>query len=323
MENRDAEELYSLGRISEIARQALKQLIQEKKPAVPPLYEKAFYRTAITMGESDLVNHLMAKMPTGQAATLLIEKLASMMIGLDENMKYYRQGIDDHTEQISDQQEKIKELVDPATWNELEKHLTGVLDANVQMKQRVVDAEQRIQEQEKHVSQLQHKIRFDPLTGALNRYALDEDISMEFSRSKRYKRPLAFIMADIDFFKKVNDTYGHAAGDEVLRAFVALVQKTLRDVDNVYRYGGEEFALVLPETDGEGGMIAAERLRKNIEKFTLKHKTDSSLQISITVSFGVASYAEGDADYKVIIERADTALYRAKGAGRNRVEQAV
>jgi diguanylate cyclase (GGDEF)-like protein len=322
MDNQNTEELYSLGTISEIARQSLKQLIKEQKPAVPPLYEKAFYRTAISMGNSDLVDHLMAKMPTGQAATVLIEKLAFMMNGLDENMKYYRQGIDVHSEQISDHQVKIKKLVAPETWDELEKHLTGVLEANDQMKQRVVEAEQRIQEQENNVSQLQHKIRFDPLTGALNRYALDEDISAEFSRSKRYIRPLSIVMADIDYFKKINDTYGHAAGDEVLKAFVMLVRKSLRDVDNVYRYGGEEFVIVLPETPGAGGVIAAERLRKNIEKHTLKHKTDSSLQILITASFGVASYTDGDPNYHSIIDRADAALYRAKNSGRNRVEQA-
>lgn len=323
MDNRNTEEFHSLDIISEIAGQALKLLNKDQKPAIPPLYEKAFYRTAITMGRTDLVDHLMAKLPTGQAVTLLIEKLALMMSGLDENMKYYRQGIDVHTEQISGQQVKIKELVNPETWEEIEKHLTSVLEANAQMKKRVEDAEQRIQVQENNVSQLQHKIRFDPLTGALNRYALDEDMSVEFGRSKRYKRPFTLVMADIDFFKKVNDTYGHAAGDEILKALVKLIQATLRDLDNVYRYGGEEFVLVLPETPAEGGIIAAERLRKKIEKHVLQHQTDNtSLKISITASLGVASYTEGDPNYHAIIDRADAALYRAKNSGRNRVEQA-
>ena len=210
MDNRNKDDLYPIETVSEIARQALKQLVSESKPAVPPLYEKAFYQKALSMGESDLVDQLMAKLPTGQAATMLIEKLAFMMSGMDENMRNFRQGIESHTEQIAGKQEKIKKIVDPKIWNELEKHLTGVVEANSDMRQRVLDAEQRIQEQEDHVSKLKQKIRFDPLTGAYNRYALDEDISAEFSRSRRYKRPLTVVMADIDFFKKINDTYGHS-----------------------------------------------------------------------------------------------------------------
>lgn len=322
MNNHNKDEEYPIRTVSEIARQALKQLISEEKAAVPPLYEKAFYKKALAMGESELVDNLMAKLPTGQVATLLIEKLAFMMSGFDDNMKFYRQGIDLHSEEISGHQEEIKDLVPPKIWNKLEKHLTGVVEANSQMKERVLEAEQRIKEQENFVAKLQHKIRFDPLTGALNRYALDEDLSAEFIRSKRYKRPLTVIMTDIDFFKKINDTYGHATGDTVLKAVVALIRKVIRDVDSVFRYGGEEFVIVLPETDGVGGVNAAERLRTTIEKYTLKHKTDPTLKISMTVSLGVASYIDGDLNYQAIIERADAALYRAKNSGRNKVEAA-
>ena len=156
----------------------------------------------------------------------------------------------------------------------------------------------------------------DGLTGLLNHRAFQEQLGHELRRYERMKAPLSLIMMDIDFFKDVNDTYGHPSGDTVLAGVAAVIKGTLRDIDVAARYGGEEFAVLLVDTDSQGAMKMAERLRVSVQNATFK--TDSG-NISVTLSAGVAS-VPGDARGKAeIIELADKALYRAKDTGRNRV----
>ncbi len=309
--------------ISEIARRALKKIIADGKPAIPPIYEKAFFNMAFQMGESDLVNRMMPDLPTGQAANILVESVKEMIASLNQDMRQYEAGITAHSEKLEGQQSDIKNLVTPEVWSLLEGHLSAVLEANANMKQQVAEAEAKLANQEKQMAQLQRKTRSDPFTGALNRYAMEEDLSEEFTRSCRYKRPFGIILADIDFFKKVNDTYGHQTGDEVLKTFVKLLRKSLREVDLIYRYGGEEFIILLPEADLDSAATAAERVRKCVESHVLRHKTIEAITIKITVSLGVTCLADTDRQYQDLIKRADDALYRAKNSGRNRVEVSV
>ena len=272
------------------------------------------------MGESELVSQMMPHLPTGQAAYILVESVQKMVAALNRDMRQYHAGIMEHSEKLEEQQENIKNLVSPETWSLLKEPIEEVLAANTVMKKRVEEAETQLEIQEQQVSQLQQKTRLDPLTGALNRSAMDEDLTEEFARSKRYGRSFAIILADIDFFKNINDTYGHLTGDEVLKSFVKLLRKSLREVDLIYRYGGEEFVVMLPETEAEGAAIAAERVRKCVEGHTLRHRTDDAVKVKITISLGVTSFTEKDADFRDMIRRADEALYRAKNSGRNRVE---
>jgi len=151
---------------------------------------------------------------------------------------------------------------------------------------------------------------------------MEEDLPGEFARNKRYNRTFSVVMADIDHFKNVNDTYGHSAGDEILKAFAGLMQKALREVDVIYRYGGEEFLVLLPETDAQGALLVAERIRKAVDSKVLKHRDDPNIKIRVTSSFGVSINNEKDLSHLDIIKRADKALYEAKNSGRNRVESA-
>lgn len=306
--------------ISEIARRSLKKIISDGKPAIPPIYERAFFKMAFQMGESDLVSRMMPDLPTGQAANILVESFKAMVASLNQDMRQYRAGITEHSEKLEVQQSDIKNLVAPEVWPLLEVHLAAVLEANAEMKRRVDEAEAKLAKQERQVAQLQRKTRSDPFTGALNRCAMEEDLSDEFARCTRYKRSFGVIIADIDFFKKINDTYGHQTGDEVLKNFVKLMRTSLRDVDLIYRYGGEEFVILLPETDAPGCVVAAERIRKGVEGHVLRHKTIEAITIKITVSLGVTCLADTDRQYQDLIKRADDALYRAKNSGRNRVE---
>jgi diguanylate cyclase (GGDEF)-like protein len=156
----------------------------------------------------------------------------------------------------------------------------------------------------------------DGLTGLYNHRHFQEIFDGELRRLKRSPGPLSLILVDIDFFKKINDTYGHPAGDAVLRKTAAIMKKTLRGIDIPARYGGEEFAALLIESDTRGAMQTAERLRKKI--LETPFRVDGHT-VNITVSAGIAS-CPGDARAKAdIIDRADRALYHAKRTGRNRV----
>jgi len=160
----------------------------------------------------------------------------------------------------------------------------------------------------------------DPLTGLSNRRALEAALLRDLARADREKTPLSVLAVDVDHFKTFNDTYGHAAGDQVLCVVAKLLGRGLRACDLPCRTGGEEFLVILPGTDGDGAMVAAERLRARIadERISL-----TGCQVSVTVSIGTAAVrGPGCASARELVDRADAALYAAKRAGRNRVERA-
>lgn len=162
----------------------------------------------------------------------------------------------------------------------------------------------------------------DALTGFYNRRQLEERIKQEVANAKRQKAPLCGIMTDIDFFKNVNDTYGHAVGDLVLKTIAKVIRSQLREYDIAGRYGGEEFSLLLPFTKINEAKMVAERLRKTIEDKVIdisKINPESEVKtINVTLSLGVYEMKEDDNDEDLLI-KADKALYQAKNTGRNKV----
>jgi diguanylate cyclase (GGDEF)-like protein len=159
----------------------------------------------------------------------------------------------------------------------------------------------------------------DPLTGLANRRRFVEALEAELNRAERFDTDLAVVIADLDDFKNVNDSYGHEVGNDVLRAFADLITATLRDVDVASRLGGEEFAMLLPQTDVEGGVALAERIRATFAATDVAMPDGGSVRV--TGSFGVASNTAG-ASVDTLLRAADGALYRAKAAGKDRVEAA-
>ena len=158
----------------------------------------------------------------------------------------------------------------------------------------------------------------DALTGCANRRSFMHQFEQERDRSSRYHFELCVLSLDIDHFKKINDTYGHAAGDEVLKHFVAIIQSNLRQADQLGRIGGEEFSIFLPQTASEGGAMMAERIRAAVEAASTVVGTRS---IGITVSIGGVQWSPGSpCSVNHMLELADEALYKAKHVGRNRVE---
>jgi diguanylate cyclase (GGDEF)-like protein len=157
----------------------------------------------------------------------------------------------------------------------------------------------------------------DSLTKAYNRQYLYQRLPDELERSRRYGDPLALLLLDVDHFKKLNDTWGHPAGDFILKELVRLVHQAVREVDGLVRYGGEEFLLILPKTTAAGAADVGERIRSAVEQASFLW-SDQKLQV--TVSVGASSVAGPSDTDEQLLKRADDALYEAKAGGRNRVK---
>jgi two-component system cell cycle response regulator len=157
----------------------------------------------------------------------------------------------------------------------------------------------------------------DALTDCMNRRGLLDHLEAELERVQRYGEALSLMMIDLDHFKKVNDSHGHLAGDEVLRQIGALLRGEVRAVDTVARYGGEEFVILLPETTQPGAVALAERIRERVAQ---RDFSEDASMLSVTISVGVTTVSAGEVDDpEGVLGRVDAALYRAKRAGRNLV----
>ena len=175
-----------------------------------------------------------------------------------------------------------------------------------------------VRENESLLHEVQLAATLDSLTGLLNRRTFFDHLRSELSRATRHHMHLSCVMLDIDFFKKINDDYGHAAGDAVLRRFALVVGETLRKIDVLCRYGGEEFCAILPETSISAAIKVAERVREAIERDSI---TFEDVELSITVSIGITAVTPlRGAEPDHLLSEADKALYDAKTSGRNRVE---
>jgi len=164
--------------------------------------------------------------------------------------------------------------------------------------------------------ELKRLATIDALTSVYNRGYYLEQAEKELSRARRYGSPLSVLMLDVDKFKQVNDTYGHAGGDAVLRELTSICVRELRDADFIGRLGGEEFSVCLTETTSNGALLIAERLRQSIEQAEILTELG---EVKTTVSIGLTQVMEDDHDFSRALSRADQALYSAKESGRNKV----
>ncbi len=192
-------------------------------------------------------------------------------------------------------------------------------DAILAARKDVEDAETRIHNLEAKLEQMSELVREDQLTGSLNRRGLEDVLERELARAERRNSPLCIAMLDLDDFKKINDNYGHTAGDEALIHLVRVIKETLRTMDVIARFGGEEFLIVLPDTPMEEAVQTITRLQRELTKQIFMH---NHTRLLMTFSAGVALRGEKE-DQQAMIKRADTALYEAKRTGKNRVVAAA
>jgi len=225
------------------------------------------------------------------------------------------------SQSINFQQKQANELTElESAYNRMLERLDAertAHDAELQAINRSLEEQvvRRTQELAEANARLEHLAHTDVLTGVANRRRFIEAAQQEIQRTRRNGTPLALLMIDLDHFKRINDANGHAVGDEVLRNFAAVAAGPLRAADLVARIGGEEFAILLPETALPGAEEVAQRILETVRLQTIE---TAQKKVRYTVSIGVACLRSEDPDYEVLLARADTALYRAKVAGRNR-----
>ncbi|QJE00957.1 diguanylate cyclase [Massilia forsythiae] len=229
-------------------------------------------------------------------------------------------------EKIGGFSERIRHAANIEELNELLEHVlseTRVVQAEalasrdrmLAAHQEVQDAERRIRDLEAQLQQMSELVREDQLTGSLNRRGLDDVFERESARADRRGTPLCVALLDLDNFKKLNDTYGHLAGDNALRHLVKVVKETLRSMDVIARFGGEEFLILLPETGVESAAAAMVRVQRELTRHFFMHDNEKML---ITFSCGVALRRQ-DEEQPSLLARADRAMYQAKQSGKNRV----
>lgn len=229
---------------------------------------------------------------------IAIQSSSSVAVVYDELMRV----INEQARMLRDTQQRMRR-------QESGMNPSNVLEDYMRINNELVDMKRAMERKNR---QLEEAAITDTLTGVANRRRLFEVLEAEIAKANRYKTPLAVIMMDIDHFKKVNDKYGHATGDELLSEVADLMCRTVRDVDLVGRYGGEEFAVIMPNTTSKGACLLAERIRAAIEAAAFCHG-----KLRTAISAGVAEY---ELHTPVsLLDTADKRLYRAKETGRNRV----
>ncbi|PYC29375.1 GGDEF domain-containing protein [Aquipseudomonas alcaligenes] len=302
---------------------------------VPVLDDLAVLVLAVTdSGQREFAGYLKQ---LNERLAAFLDTLGQAHEGYSESVESARSFNRELREQVSDLQASVQEAVDLASLKQaLEQRLDGLLSTVVEhqrqregreeevarrlqaLAQKVSEMEQEAQGFREHIEEQRQKALTDPLTGLANRAGWSERLELEVARWKRYGGDLLLAVLDIDHFKRINDGYGHLAGDKVLKIIAGELARRLRKTDFLARFGGEEFVLLVPGTPPEGGLQLLETLRGAIEACPFHFRGEP---VTITLSAGLTAFAAGESA-EVAFERADQALYRAKREGRNRIARA-
>ncbi len=274
--------------------------------------------------ESPLIEPSGLKKEDNQKSSSEIEKTKLVVHGLLKNLESHVQTLLDNTTRygsnLDEHASQLKKAETLATIQQVEQLLLQEVEtmksSTYRYQQQLDDAQKKLKEQEKILEKLSRDANTDFLTQVNNRAAFDKRLNEEFARYKRYGHIFSIILMDLDFFKDINDTYGHLAGDRVLRAVASLLNDEKRASDFLARYGGEEFALILPATDSNSALVVADKLRKKVETTTFRYENYS---IHTSLSAGITTVLPEDATSIDVLKRADDATYEAKNKGRNQV----
>jgi diguanylate cyclase (GGDEF)-like protein len=236
-----------------------------------------------------------------------MRRARAVATGLEKIARDLRKGLAQYQSGVSRFKQQVVKLTDhqqQAAWRELCRGAEDVLKPTLRLAAQIANAQEEIRQQAASLTTFTEG-QTDPLTGVSNRRALDDTLVGQFAMMNRYNRYFSIVMFDVDFFKQINDQAGHPHGDRVLQDLARLLDESVRETDLVARYGGDEFVIIMPETDLDGASVFAERLRAKV-----------GAEMALTVSAGVAQASNGDTPQS-LFAKADGALYQAKSSGRN------
>ncbi len=323
--------------LSEATRKALKHMISLEIPLIPSNFEIWFLVflhlmlrgiTAPTESEIlDVYNYVLNEIKKykepPEAIHELQEETRRVLKYSGESILRSIELLDTHDKFLEEKEKSIiaaKEIRELHSLMEmLLKEIKALRQENFNLRNELQKSARKINTLRDQLKKVIEKTSFDPLTSAANRSKFEREIRRLLIKFDKTKEKFSLIMCDLDDFKRVNDLYGHRAGDEVLREFAYILQKDLRMSDIVSRYGGEEFAILLPGLTLKEAVVVAERLRRRVEDMVIKWGDEI---IRVTASFGVAEVKENDRP-ETLIQRADEALYLAKLDGKNCVRSEI
>ncbi len=295
---------------------AVMQLLKDRgEPATPENYERTYYEL------SGLPRPAKPSEPADDntANLQLLAMLREMVREITEKTEHLANDLGVKNQGLSENVSSLKSCRDKQEILRLLSSVVmqaGSIHSTVESShQELLETRQSLNAMQEELAETRQMLNEDALTGALNRRGLDATLSREIARAQRVSARLSLAMVDLDHFKKVNDDFGHAAGDQMLMHFTSLIRSVMRKSDALVRYGGEEFTLILPDTDARGAHFVLGRLQQLMARTPLNYE---GKQINTTFSAGVATLKPEENGH-ALLRRADDAVYAAKNAGRNAI----
>ncbi len=299
--------------VAQTARTALKRLVSRGELPWPEAYTEEFWAVAKTLEFSSILKKEGSESFSPETIQAFMDATDKVLGGVKDTVNNFLASAKQH---VGEMESSILSMEEKDMDNLFREEIASLMLKNKTLEAKAKQTEERLKKQTEIIAELRSKLRIDAPTGLLNRRAFESDLKKELAGVKRYKYPLSLIMFDLDHFKNINDTCGHRVGDKVLKNVADVLKKGIRETDAAYRYGGEEFMLILPHTSAEEAYGIAERIRNKIAalRFLVKQPETS---LTITVSAGLTE-AERTEGIEELVNRVDKALYQAKKEGRNK-----
>ncbi|HNA29442.1 MAG TPA: GGDEF domain-containing protein [Thiobacillaceae bacterium] len=302
----------------------MQRLKETGEPATPENYERYYYEiSGLPRPESALGEAQVGETPNNAFCTELLGVLRQMLQEVTDKTETLAKDLGEKNKDLAGNVTNLKSSRDKSEILRLLSTVVmqaGGIQNTVEASHKdLVETRRALVSMQEELAETRQLLNEDALTGALNRRGLDQTLMREIARAQRLDTKLSLAMVDLDFFKKVNDQYGHEAGDQMLVHFASLIKSVLRKSDALVRYGGEEFTLILPDTDSRGAHFVLARLQQLMSKSPLVFE---GKQVNTTFSAGVATL-RGEENGHALLRRADEALYSAKNGGRNAIKVAA
>jgi diguanylate cyclase len=309
-------EHYLAWQVTQVVRNTIKNLVRKGLLPWPDIYSTEFWHVVYENGYDEIILK-KTKPPTvpSQMVEGFLEQTDQILDDVKDTVSSFASDAKENVDGITISLKFLEQKVQHD--QELKGEIKQLLEYNETLLANIAQIEKEFVEHTGFIKDLQKKLRIDHLTGLNNRRALETDLKKEIAKARRYQFPLSIIMIDLDHFKDVNDSYGYQIGNNVLQKLADILRNTTREIDGIYRYGGENFIIMIPYTNCQDGMTLAERLRKRVagHVFIVKRK---GYRLTVKASLGVAELNLEDTVDSLLV-RANRALYKAKTSGKDRV----